>query len=151
MADTRSYTIEERFFFLISWERISTRASPNGIPRDIYSSYVQLECFIYFFIAMVPYSCNCVAQKFYGIWSRFDWSCSMWKMALKNLETSMCLCGISLSGGGGRFCSTVGLSFKRILHSNMRCRAVCSAFSRQVQSGVGTFSILWKYERKQNL
>ena len=31
----------------------------------------------------------------------------------------------------------------------MRCRAVCSAFSGQVQSGVGAFNILWRYERKQ--
>ena len=46
--------------------------------------------------------------------------------------------------GRGRFCSTVGRSFESILHSNMRCRTVCSAFSRQVQSGVGIFSILWR-------
>ena len=31
----------------------------------------------------------------------------------------------------------------------MRCRAVCSAFTGQLQSGVGAFFILWRYERKQ--
>ena len=29
------------FLLFISWERITTHASPNGIPRDIYSTYVQ--------------------------------------------------------------------------------------------------------------
>ena len=34
-------------FFFISWESITTGASPNGIPRDIYSTYVvyKLEWF----------------------------------------------------------------------------------------------------------
>ena len=68
-------------------------------------------------------------------------------MALKNLETSTVLMWYFIIRGRGRFCSTVGRSFESILHSNMRCLAVCSAFSRQVQSGVGTFSILWRYER----
>ena len=31
----------EQYVFFISWERITTRTSPNGIPRDIYSTYVQ--------------------------------------------------------------------------------------------------------------
>ena len=44
---------------------------------------------------------------------------------------------------------TVGRSFESRLHSVMRCRAVFSAFSGQVQSGVGAFFILWTYERKQ--
>jgi len=31
----------------------------------------------------------------------------------------------------------------------MRCRAVCSAFSGQLDSGKGTFFVLWRYDRKQ--
>jgi len=38
------------------------------------------------------------------------------------------------------FCSTVGRSFEKRLHSTMRCRAVRSVFSGQVQGCVGAFS-----------
>jgi hypothetical protein len=31
----------------------------------------------------------------------------------------------------------------------IRCFAVCSTFSGQLQSGVNAFFILWRYERKQ--
>jgi hypothetical protein len=49
----------------------------------------------------------------------------------------------------GRFWSTAGRSFEKRLHSIIRCRAVCSIFSGQLQSGVCAFFILWRYERKQ--
>jgi len=39
------------------------------------------------FVAVLLWSCSFSAGV-YGIWSCFDWSCSMLKMALKNLETS---------------------------------------------------------------
>jgi hypothetical protein len=46
---TEGVIAQEGFFIIIiiifpllfSWERITTRASPNGIPRGIYSTYVQ--------------------------------------------------------------------------------------------------------------
>ena len=40
----------------------------------------------------------------------------------------------------GRFWSTAGLSFEKRLHSIIRCRAVCSTSSGQLQNGVGAFS-----------
>jgi hypothetical protein len=83
------------------------------------------------------------------MWSGFDWSCSMWKMVLRNLETSTVFMWYCIISGRGRFWSTAGRSFESRLHSNVRCRAVCSAFSGQVQSGVGAFFISWRYERKQ--
>jgi hypothetical protein len=55
----------------------------------------------------------------------------------------------SIIRGKGTYCSTVGRSLEGSLNSNMRCRAVCSVSSGQVQCGVGTFPILWRYERKQ--
>ena len=66
----------------------------------------------------------------------------MLEMALKNLETSTVLMWYSIIRCKGRFCSTVGRSLESSLHSIMRCRAVCSVSSGQVQSGVGTFPIL---------
>jgi hypothetical protein len=49
--------------------------------------------------------------------------------------------------GGGRDLSTAGRSFENKLHSIMRCRAVCMAFSGQLQFGEGVLFILWRYER----
>jgi hypothetical protein len=67
----------------------------------------------------------------------------MFEMALKNLETSTVFMWCSIIGGKGRFCSTAVRSLESSLHSIMRCRAVCSVSSGQVQCGVGTFPILW--------
>ena len=63
----------------------------------------------------------------------------MWKTVLRNLETSTAFMWYCIIRGRGRFWSTVGRSFESRLHSVMRCRAVCLAFSGQVQSGVGAF------------
>ena len=73
----------------------------------------------------------------------------MWKMDLSNLQTSTVFMRYCIIRGRGRVFSYVGRSFEKRLHSNMRCRVVCSIFSGQVQGGVGTFFILWSYERKQ--
>jgi hypothetical protein len=70
----------------------------------------------------------------------------MFEMALKNLETSTVFMWCSIIRGKGRFYSTVERSLESSLHFNMRCRAVCSVSSGQVQCGVGTFHILWGYE-----
>jgi hypothetical protein len=51
---------------------------------------------------------------------RFGWSCSIFEMALKNLETSIVFMWYSIIRGKGRFCSTVGRSLESSLHSNMR-------------------------------
>jgi hypothetical protein len=51
--------------------------------------------------------------------------------------------------GRGSFRNTTGLSLENRLQSVMRCRAVCSAFSGQLHSGVGAFLPLKTYERKQ--
>ena len=59
----------------------------------------------------------------------------MFEMALKNLETSTVFMWYSIIRGKGRFCSTVGHSLESSLHSIMRCGAVCSVSSGQVQSG----------------
>jgi hypothetical protein len=44
--------------------------------------------------------------------------------------------------GRGSFRNTAGLSLENRLQSVMRCRAVCSSFSGQLHSGVGTFFLL---------
>jgi hypothetical protein len=61
----------------------------------------------------------------------------MWYMFLSNLETATVFMWYCIIRGRGRFWSTTGSSFENRLHSIMRCRAVCSAFSGQLQSGVG--------------
>jgi len=58
------------------------------------------------FVAVLLWSCSCSAGV-YGIWSCFDWSCSMMKMALKNLEISTVFMWYFIIRGRGRFCSTV--------------------------------------------
>jgi len=116
-----------------------------GIFRVLYSLSV---FFFAVFVAVLLWNCSCSAGV-YGIWSCFDWPFSMLKMALKNLETSTVFMWYFIIRGRGRFRSTVGRSLWSRLHSSMRCRAVCSDSSGQVQCGVGTFFILWRYERKQ--
>ena len=51
--------------------------------------------------------------------------------------------------GRGKFWSAAGRSFEKRLHSIIRCGAVCSTFSGQLQRGVGDFFIWWRYEWKQ--
>ena len=49
---------------------------------------------------------------------------------------------------GGRFRSTAGRSLENRLLSVIRWRAVCTAFSGQLQIGEGVLFILCRYERK---
>ena len=56
-----SFVGEFRCFFLISEERTTTRVSPNGIPRGIYSIMYSLEkfsCIVYCCIVLVIFSCD---------------------------------------------------------------------------------------------
>jgi len=55
----------------------------HGIFTVLYSFSVFMQCFV----AVLLWICSCSAGV-YGIWSCFDWSCRMLKMASKNLETS---------------------------------------------------------------
>jgi hypothetical protein len=48
--------------------------------------------------------------------------------------------------GRGRDLSTASRSFENKLHSIIRCRAVCMAFSGQLQFGEGVLFILWRCE-----
>jgi hypothetical protein len=50
--------------------------------------------------------------------------------------------------GGGSDLSTGARAFENTLHSNRRWRAVCIAFSEQLQFGEGVLFILWSYEWK---
>jgi len=44
--------------------------------------------------------------------------------------------------GEGNFRNTAGLSLENRLQSVMRCRAVCSTFSGQLHSGVGSCNLI---------
>jgi len=73
--------------FFLFLARNSTRVSPSGIPRGIYS-IVQLRNFF------LIYNCRCVSLEYscsiggYGVWFGCGWSCSIWNMAAMNLLTS---------------------------------------------------------------
>ena len=70
-------------------------------------------------------------------------------MFLISLWTSTVCMWNCVITGRGRFRSAAGRSFEKRLHSVIRCCAVCSTISGQLQRDVGDFFILWRYERKQ--
>jgi len=79
----------------------------HGIFTVLYSlSVFFLSCV---FVAVLLWSCSCRAGV-YGIWSCFDWACSMSKMVLKNLESSTVFMWYFIIRNRGRFRSTVGRS-----------------------------------------
>jgi hypothetical protein len=64
-------------------------------------------------------SIMCWLSSCYRIWSRFDCSCSIWKMLLINLWTPTVCMWNCIIRGRGRFWSTAGRSFEKRLHSNI--------------------------------
>jgi hypothetical protein len=91
---------------------ISTGVSPGGIPRDIYilvySFFFNSSWLCFLTVAIVqPWGVS-------GVWSYFGWSCSMWKMAWKNLEMSTVFMWYFIIWGRVRFWSAVGSSPKGV-------------------------------------
>jgi len=83
----------------------------QSVYRGIFTVLYRLSVFFLscVFVAVLLWSCSCSAGV-YGIWSYFDGSCSMLKMALKNLETSTVFMWYFIIREKGRFRSTVGRS-----------------------------------------
>jgi len=71
----------------------------------------------------------------------------LWRYFWGSLWCWRYLCGTS-EPEVGEDLRTAGRSFENKLHSIIRWRAVCIAFSGQLQFGEGVLFILWRYERK---
>jgi magnesium-transporting ATPase (P-type) len=68
------------FFLFIYLKIVTTRASPLGIPRDIYRGETLIRVKIS--ITQMLWSCCCC-----GAWFPFSYSSSKWRMLLRKFET----------------------------------------------------------------
>jgi hypothetical protein len=81
-------------------------------------------------------------------WLHLDCSWSVWIILLRKLVMPTVFMWYLRTRGGGRVWSTAGPSFENKLHCIIRWRAVCIAFSGQLQFGERILFTLWKYERR---
>ena len=132
--------IQHCFFYLFCL--CTTRASPVGIPRDIYRYYFfyPSECTIVYLTVGLE-KLHLGSEDGYS-WSLFDCSCSMWWMLLISLHTSAVFMWYCIIWGRGIFRNAAGLSLVNRLQSVRRCWAICSAFSGQLHSGEDAFFLL---------
>jgi hypothetical protein len=106
---------------------------------------------------MLLWPCRCYGAWFHSnshcsewtmlIRKRFHSSCSWseWEVLLRKLETlTVCMWCFRIRCGG-RVCSTAVRLLENRLHSVIRCLAVCTALSGQLQVGEDVFLTLWRY------
>jgi hypothetical protein len=92
---------------------------------------------------MLLWPCRC-----YRAWFHSNSSWSEWEVLLRKFETlTVCMWCFRIRCGR-RVCSTAGRLLENRLHSIIRCLAVGTALSGQLQVGEDVFFILCRYKRK---
>ena len=89
-----------------------------------------------------------MCRSCYRIWLHLDCSWSVWMIFLRKLVIPTVFMWCFTTRGGGRFRSTADGSLENRLHSVIRWRVVCTAFSGQLQIGKSVLFIICRYERK---
>jgi hypothetical protein len=136
-----------RLGFFLFVKIVKTRASPLGIPRDIYRDRTKFRVKSQLLRCCGPlWSCRCsgvgVELDFLPLTLEASGGCC-WG-SLRSWRWVMWCFRIRCEGS---LCSTAGRLRWNSLHSVIRWLAVCSARLGQLQVGEDVFFILWIYDR----